>query len=490
MRKRYSILLALFVVTAGTYYWYFIPKNDVPVAIGDAVAARPLLPSETPVHPYLAEPQRSSMHAGSYNTDVSDYPGPLGNKTVAKHRIFSRIIGVAPNLTFDSKGRLITVAMSLTGVTLQLLDSETLQTLAKYDMPRKSGRDNSGGGYFHLDKSDRVIIAPNDNSIKIIDVVEKNGKPAWRVAENYPIGNTLPEDTNIHDIMPDWSGQNLWFVTTGNYIGYRNQKDGSFHTYQFPEKDEVVQNSFAVAEDGIYVVSTYALYRFEIDPKTMKPVPTWREVYDRGKDQKPGTLSHGSGTSPTLIGNDLVAIADDGSPSTHIMVYKRLKDAKGLRAVCKTPIFKPGKSATENSLVVYRNSMIVQNDYGHVFQGNALTTAPGVTRVDVNEDRSGCKTVWKSSLRSQSLPRLSTATGLVYIYSFKLPFEGARTGGWYLTALDFRTGKEIWDRLIGVGSGGLTDMYSSVTAPVVLGPNGAAYVGIRTGVVMAKDSGI
>ena len=489
MKKRYMAMLAVIVTGVAAYYWYFVPKNDVPVAIGEAVAARPLPSTQTPVHPFLAEPQRSSMHAGSYNRDVNDYPGPLGIGTIARHRSFSSLIGVVPNITFDSQGRIIAVAMRLSGIDLHLLDPHTLETLAKYEMPAKDGRDNSGGGYFHLDNKNRPIISPNDNSIKILDVVEEDGKPAWRVVEDYPLGNTLPDSAKIHDVMPDWSGENLWFVTTGNYIGYRNQADGSFHTFKLPEKDEVVQNSFAVAEDGIYMVSTHALYRFEIDPETRIPVATWREAYERGKEQKPGTLSHGSGTSPTLIGDDLVAIADDGSPSTHIMVYKRLKDVDGSRVVCKMPIFKPGKSATENSLVAYGNSMIVQNDYGHDFQGNALKTAPGVTRVDVNEDRSGCRTVWESSLRSQSLPRLSTATGLVYVYTFKLPFEGAGTGGWYLTALDYKTGEELFDRLIGPGSGGLSDKYSSVTAPVVLGPDGAAYVGIRTGIVMAKDTG-
>ena len=489
MKKRYMVLLALVAALAGAYYWYFVPKNDVPAAVGDAVAARPLAPDNLPEHPFLAEAQRSGMHAGSYNVDVSDYPGPLGNKTVARHRQFSALFGIVPNISFDSQGRLISVALHWNSVHLHLLDPETLETLAEYELPAKKSRDNSGGGYFHLDNQDRPIIAPNDNTIKIFDVVEKDGKLEWKIVEDYDLGDLLPEGAHIHDVMPDWSGKNLWFVTTGNYIGYRDQRDGSFHTYQFPEKDEVVQNSFAVAEDGIYMVSTHALYRFEIDPETRKPVPSWREPYERGKEQKVGTLSHGSGTSPTLIGDDLVAIADDGSPSTNIMVYKRLKDVEGPRQICKTPIFKPGKSATENSLVVYGNSMIVQNDFGHDFQGNALTTEPGVTRVDVREDRSGCDTVWESNLRSQSLPRLSTATGLVYIYTFKLPFEGARTGGWYMTALDYKTGEELWDRLIGPGSGGITDKYSSVTAPVVLGPNGAAYVGIRTGIVMAKDAG-
>ena len=486
MKKRY--LIPAVILGSGLLYagWAKMPKNDVPDAIGEAVAARPLPPTNTPGHPLLAEAQRSGMHSGSYNTDVSDYGGPLGNNTISKHRAFGKIVGVAPNISFDDKGRIITVALNLNKVTLYLLDPETLETLAQYVMPKKDNQDNSGGGYFHLDNQNRAILAPNDNSIKVLDVVEKGGKLTWEVAEHYPLGDLLPEGANIHDVMPDWGG-NLWFVTTGGVIGYRDQADGSFHLFDLPETDEVVQNSFAVDENGVYMVSTHALYMFGINVQTRKPEPIWREAYERGAEQKVGTLSHGSGTSPTLIGDDLVSIADDGSPSTNIMIYKRKAEIEGSRIICKEPIFKPGASATENSLVAYKNALIVQNDFGHDYMGNALETAPGITRVDINEDRLDCTTVWESQMQSHSLPRLSTATGLVYVYTFKLPFEGAKTGGWYLTAMDFETGGILWDRLIGKGSGGFWDKYSSVTAPVVLGPNGAAYVGIRTGIIMVKD---
>ena len=239
----------------------------------------------------------------------------------------------------------------------------------------------------------------------------------------------------------------------------------------------------------MYVVSTDALYQFKINAETGELYYTWREDYDNGDVQKPGTLSHGSGTSPTLIGEDLVAIADDGHPFTNIMVYRRGEEIEGDRVVCKVPLFESGKSATENSLMVYGDAMVVQNDYGHVYSGNALETSPGIMRVDIREDRSGCDVVWyNKKMLSQSLPRLSTATGLLYFYTFKKQSEDDIFGGWYLTAVDFDSGEEIWDRLIGAGTGNIIDPLSSVTAPVVLGPNGAAYVGIRTGVVMARDA--
>jgi hypothetical protein len=429
------------------------------------------------------------MHGGAHNWDINTYPGPRGYKTTAKHRKFSNVIGVAPNISFDSQGRLITVSIKLNSIELHLLDPETLETIAMLDLPPKaSASDNSGGGYFHIDAKDRVLLAPANDTISIYEISESSGSPKWQLAEQYDIAGLLPEDTNIHDVIPDWSG-NLWFVTGGAFLGYRDHDTGAFYTYELPAEGETIQNSFAVDQEGLYVVSTDAIYQFQINDATKEPVYTWREDYENGTEQKPGTLSHGSGTSPTLIGHDLVAIADDGDPFTNIVVYQRSASIEGDRLICKVPLFEQGKSATENSLLVYGNAMVVQNDYGHIYTGNALKTSPGIMRVDVRDDRSGCDVVWHNeTFLSQSLPRLSTDTGLLYFYTFQKQKTEDFFGGWYLSAVDWETGLPLWDRLIGRGTGSMIDTLSSVTAPVVLGPNGAAYVGIRTGVIMAKDA--
>ena len=395
--------------------------------------------------------------------------------------------GLPPNLSFDNEGRLITVSIQLKKIELHLLDPETLETLALLELPEKASfDDNSGGGYFHLDNQGRVMLAPADRTIQILEVVESDSGLQWQTAESYDV-SSLPEGTNIHDVIPDYQG-NLWFVTNTGLLGYLQPDSGEIFTYQMQGDDEVIQNSFGVDKDGLYVVSTDALYQFKINPQSRLPYYTWREPYEKGDTQKPGMLSHGSGTSPSLIGEDLVAIVDDAVPNAQIRVFRRKENIIGERKVCTTAIFEPGESATENSLMVYGNAMVVQNDYGHDYNGNALQTSPGITRVDVRADRSGCNVTWyNDKMLSQSLPRLSTATGLLYFYTFKKPDPDASMGGWYLTAVDFSTGEELWDRLIGAGTGSMIDTLSSVTAPVVLGPNGAAYVGIRTGVVMAAD---
>lgn len=483
-----KIVLLAAIATAVVYLTGVRACHQVPAEIGDPSESRPLAVIDHVQHPFLAESQRSSMHGGAQNWDINTYPGPLGHKTTSKHRKFSNVIGVAPNISFDSQGRLITVSIKLNRIELHLLNPETLETIAMLELPPKaSASDNSGGGYFHIDSKDRVLLAPANDTISIYEISESSGSPKWQLAQQYNITGLLPEGTNIHDVIPDWSG-NLWFVTGGSFLGYRDHDTGAFYTYELPEEGETIQNSFAVDEEGLYVVSTDAIYQFQINADTKEPFYSWREDYDNGAVQKPGTLSHGSGTSPTLIGDDLVAIADDGDPFTNIVVYQKSASIEGERLICKVPLFGRGKSATENSLLVYGNAMVVQNDYGHVYTGNALKTSPGIMRVDVREDRSGCDVVWHNeTFLSQSLPRLSTETGLLYFYTFQKQKAEDFFGGWYLSAVDWQTGEPLWDRLIGRGTGSMIDTLSSVTAPIVLGPNGAAYAGIRTGVIMAKD---
>ena len=53
------------------------------------------------------------------------------------------------------------------------------------------------------------------------------------------------------------------------------------------------------------------------------PQVRWSATYDRGTRQKPGQLSQGSGTTPTLIGKDLVAITDNAEPRMNVLFYKR-----------------------------------------------------------------------------------------------------------------------------------------------------------------------
>jgi hypothetical protein len=183
------------------------------------------------------------------------------------------------------------------------------------------------------------------------------------------------------------------------------------------------------------------------------------------------------------MGGDYVAITDNADPMD-VVVYKRAAQVDGSRLVCKVPVFSRGASDTDQSLIATPASIVTENNYGYsgpasVQDGN--TTTPGIERIDV--DAHGCRKVWHSDEVAPSVvPKLSLANGIVYTYT--KPANAKGEDGWYLTALDFATGKTLWKALAGEGLG-----YNNNYAPVTLGPDGAAYVGVLGGLVRLADSG-
>jgi hypothetical protein len=111
----------------------------------------------------------------------------------------------------------------------------------------------------------------------------------------------------------------------------------------------------------------------------------------------------------------------------------------------------------------------------------AGVTPPPIPQ-DVNRARRGCHKFWHSDARAPSVvPKVSARAGLVYTYTKPPRSDGQ--DAWYLTALDFDTGRRIWRRLAGEGLGCNNDY-----APVTIAPNGTAYVGVLGGLVKFRDA--
>lgn len=130
--------------------------------------------------------------------------------------------------------------------------------------------------------------------------------------------------------------------------------------------------------------------------------------------------------------------------------------------------------------------LVAENNFGYENPTSLLlgrSVVGGVTRIDVRPDGSGCDTVWESAVRSPStVPKLSTANGLLYFYEKEPNVLGI--DAWYLTAVDFRTGERRWRKLTGTGPA-----YDNNWAPITIGPDGTAYVGVFNGIVAVRDTG-
>ena len=128
--------------------------------------------------------------------------------------------------------------------------------------------------------------------------------------------------------------------------------------------------------------------------------------------------------------------------------------------------------------------MITENNYGYsgitaVEAGR--TTTPGLQRVEVRKGK--CRTVWRSDEIAPSVvPKVSLKAGLVYTYT--KPPNPTGDDGWYFTALDFDTGETQFKRYAGSGLG-----FNNNFAPVTIGPDGTAYVGVLGGLTLFRDAG-
>ncbi|HKH40407.1 MAG TPA: hypothetical protein VKA41_00975 [Solirubrobacterales bacterium] len=484
-----------------------VPQFEGSMAVPNPVDGGPAPPR----NPFMAPNPRNNIHDDPYMTDTYRLPGPLGDGAeLSSLNAPPRECG---SITFDSAGRIVTVCVGLDRPVLALLDPHTLQTLAAMPLPpRNVGGGNpftdfSGGGYFYLDQHDRAVVPTTDRHVLVVSITPG---PGFQVDSDYDLSARIPQGEGIVSVLPDWRGR-LWFVTRQGIVGTIDRGDGTVRTMRL--SGEGISNSFAVDESGgVYIVSDKALYRFDANANG-GPSASWRVAYPNAGIHKPGQSDAGSGTTPTLMGKKWVAITDNADPMD-VVVYRRAIKLKGkqhkkrarsaranakrkakARRVCSAPVFAAGASATDNSLIGTNRSLIAENNYGYQIGLSDLSggiSAPGLTRIDVVKKNSKkgkrgkkrkrpakfrCRTAWTSDERAPSVvPKLSLANGLVYTYTH--PPRPDDIDAWYLTALDFRTGRTVYRRLAGTGFG-----FNNNYAPVTLGPDGTAYVGVLGGVV-------
>ncbi len=448
--------------------------------IGSPAVQHPIAYPAPPRHPFMARNGASNIHDDAYMSNTYQRPGPLGRGTTVLSGAAS---GLCASVTFDTRRRIVSVCVSPAGPTLEMLDPRTLRVLTTFPLPKRNPlaggnifQDFSGGGYFYLDNRDEAVIPTTTRHVYV--VAETGARPGFRLRRDYDLSHVVPSGDKITSVLPDWSGR-LWFVSFDGVVGTIDPAHGTVHAISTGEETE---NSFSVDETGgVYIVTDKALYRYDAGSHG-RPVVSWRRVYANSGIHKPGQVDAGSGTTPTLMGSRYVAITDNADPMD-IVVYRRARRVAGSRRVCVKPVFGRGASATENSLIGTDRALIVENNYGYTGPtatlGGALTS-PGLERVDINRSGRGCHRVWRSPERAPSVvPKLSLSAGLVYTYTK----PAGVTDPWYLTALNFATGKTVYRLLAGTG---LT--FNNNYAPVSIGPNGSAYVGIITGLAEFRDA--
>ena len=470
------VLLLLVPATASAQIPETPDSDPPPTFTGNAWTAQPVFAPPAPRHPFMAPNQRSNVHSDAFQTDTNVWSGPLGNDLeVISH--YEPPGGVCGSITFNSQNQIISTCLQVRAVRLKLFDAQTLEELASMELPPRPPNPNpfqdfAGGGYFYLDNQDRAVVPTTERHVLVVGV--KDGE--FAVEQDYDLSDTIPSGSKIISALPDWKGR-IWLATIDGLVVVIDPATGEVKTHDL---GEVVQNSFAVGDrSGVYIVSAAALYRFKADASGA-PLVKWRKVYENTGEQKPGQVSAGSGTTPTLHGDNWVSITDNADPM-NVVVYKR----RNGKEICRQPVFEQGAGSTDNSLIGAGHSIIVENNYGYT--GPTATTMggrtePGVERVDIDADGVGLPQglALRRDLAHAGAEALARERPGVRLHAG--PTSRDPDDPWFLTALDFRTGKTVWERLTGQGIA-----FNNNYAPVTIGPDGTAYVGVLGGLLLVRD---
>ncbi|UQE75357.1 hypothetical protein MYK68_01615 [Gordonia sp. PP30] len=328
-----------------------------------------------------------------------------------------------------------------------LFDPATARVLATLPLA-KGGL--LGGVYGYLDDKNRVVVA--DGTGAILKVAHRRTARGWQlfVADRIDLSRHLGADS-VTGLAPDESGR-IWWVTTAGIVGtVTGRKVASMHL----PRGEELGNGLSVRSRGVSVLTTHALYEMWAGSDGV-PKAVWRKAYDRGPARKPGQLTWGSGTTPTYFGpggDEWVAIVDNAVvPRLHVY---RSDDGS---PVCSLRAFAQPDQGTENSPMAWGDSLVIPSTYGFQYPPMAVRgpavppDAPFVgamTRIDVAPGR--CTRVWESRDRMATLPRLSTADGLIHALGYGPLTPGPQQlGPVNYVAVDFHTGRRVVTRQVGV----------------------------------------
>jgi len=461
---------------------------------GETVTPEPTDPKNIPDHPILNNDGDSRIHNDHYNTGVYDRPGPAGPAIdVISHRL-GGLTGICAMMAMLENGYVIASCFIGEGgsdprVNLVMFDNENLDIVAQRDIgPRPFIPNSAGGAYFTMDAEENIIIGP-PNSLQQYHIEVTDGAPEFVLDKSIDMTPYIREDALLQDSVIDYDGR-LWFMATTGEVGYVNLDTEVVKTIDLaPDLEDcptatatqVLQNSIAHDEDAIYMVTCAALYRLSADAEGEVQVD-WRAPYETGSEIQ-GILP-GSGTSPTLFGteDDLITICDNADVQINLLVIDRASGTE----VCKTPLFRPGESATENSSIGYGDDVVIANNDGFVapfLPANSMF--PGLERYEVTRDGdrnpTGCELVWKNDDAIINSNQLATESGVIWGYGADPDVN--EIDHFYLGAYEWSTGNEIFRAYVGDGT-----LFDPITGQVHMHPDGSFFIGAIGGAIKMSDA--
>ena len=455
----------------------------------------------------LAPTGSVTIHSDAWQSDTHPGPGPLGSDL----EVTSRLGGngnarQCATILFRTDGNVIAMCGGLLGFRVVMLDPADMSLLAKFDLPSRPSnfqavvkRDmeivfsDSSGAYMFLDDQDRVVLSDSKYRVQRIEAVQ--GEKGWELRREqvWNLKDHVPHDCQNWDnwlasgpcdvittVMPGPDGR-YWWVTRQGIVGTLDPATGAVAKIELA--GEEIQNAIAMDETHVYVLSDTAQYAMVAGADGV-PRAVWSYRYDRGTGRKLGAINQGSGTTPTLLGTRYLAFADNADGRGNAVVLRRDALAPGEdRLICKVPMFAENASATENSMIGWGRSLIIENNAGF---RNAITqedygdVTGGVMRIDISPDDTGCEVVWTSPLKVPSVvPKLARGSGVAWFTSFTDQPDGVPE--WALVGLDFKTGREVLRIPTGKGNA-----WNNNWSAIAIAEDGTLYQGSYGGLIQVR----
>lgn len=509
-------------------------KNSVirAIFIIDLLVATTFSYADTWQNPGLA-PSGNNIHNDSYMSDNYTIPVPTtaSGVDVKQVNFFLTLdskteemvvhgLGECASQTFDAEGNMYTVCAgipinSVPAKKLLMAFNSKLQPLAWQELPASSSTsltDFGGGGYFYLDNEYRPVVVQTNGHL--VTYQPTLGKPmslgSFTAVRDIDLTPYLPSGDKLYSSMPDKSGY-IWWISSNGIIG-TIAPDNTVHSYDLNDTDgngvrvasssasyQQIANSLAVDEgdslkdsSGVYIVSTHNLYRFATRADGT-PYKKWSASYQRGKNIKPGQVSRGSGSTPTLFNmanHRYVAITDNATPmNVNIYHAETTLEKNQPRLFAQAIPFNKDKSADENSLIAYPTAtgvaLFAENNWGYSSPqtvGGKNTTEPGFARIDVTPEGAKVTSVNNTISIPSVVSKSNSASAVVYVY------EKRTDGYWYLTGLSPNDVNQI---LFSVKIGNRSEdifeqLYNNHYASLSLAADGSLYTGTLFGITQMK----
>jgi hypothetical protein len=444
-----AALVALVIVVPDG--WLPIPPAPgtwaVPSYVGRPATPRPVVAAEVPQNPHRV--------AGA---PVSR-PGPLGLQPEVETSWFG--LQRCGELASTSTGVLVARCTDRSGVSLRLVDAETLRPTATRDLGDTPDDDACATDAFYVDDADRAVVA----GVRTVATyrTRSGGDEATLVPDDsWDLRPWIPFGDCVVAIAPDWSGV-VWWVSAQGLVGTLEPDSGRVVV---TDLGEPVRHGLAVDEGGAYVVSDESLQRLTMGPEGT-PLVRWRTEY-----------AGSSGSAPVLLDGGVVAVTDTVESRLGVVFLSRESGA----GLCRQAVFAEGDGATDSTLAPLGRGVVVTNNHGYTSPRSTLlgfTSDPGIARVDLVEG--GCVVQWTSEAVSPSSgATASWPNGLVYAATKRPSLTGV--SAWYLTALDAESGRSMWSVRTGTGL-----LAGGDGSRITLGPDGSAWLGTMAGLVRVRD---